>query len=303
MKTQIETNGASIFAVAEIIAAGILWGLIAIFVKPLAAAGLSPLHVTELRSLVAATGLFVLICIKNPALLRAAPIDLPLFAGSGILSIVMFNICYFATMESAPVSVAVILLYTSPFFVIILSRLFFKEKITGAKIIALFLAFAGCALSVGFRQSYVPMLAIITGLCSGLCYGLYTIFGAAALRKYSALTFTFYTFLFACIALPFAAADIWTIVAAAPETIGFAVALGVVSTIAPFLLYTHGLRNIQAGKAAVLAFSEPAAACVTGVVVFKENFSALNFLGLLLILVGICIISIDKNKAHVANSN
>ena len=61
---------------------------------------------------------------------------------------------------------------------------------------------------------------------------------------------------------------------------GKGLALGLVSTFFPFVSYTLGLRQMEAGKASVLAFSEPMVAAMAGIVVFGEMLRVENVLGL-----------------------
>lgn len=74
------------------------------------------------------------------------------FLGSGLLSIVFFNVCYFLTIEASTLSTAAIMLYTAPCFVILFSAVLFHEKITVKKCAALVLAFSGCALPREFSE-------------------------------------------------------------------------------------------------------------------------------------------------------
>ena len=78
--------------------------------------------------------------------------DLKWFFGTGLGSLFVNNLCYAETVQRASLSVAVVLLYTAPFFVMILSAVFFKEKLTVQKITALILSFAGCILVVGLSD-------------------------------------------------------------------------------------------------------------------------------------------------------
>ena len=142
------------------------------------------------------------------------------------------------------------------------------EKITVQKIVALVLAFAGCVLVSGFGGK-VTVVGILVGLGSGLGYGLYSIFGTFALKKYQPLTVTCYTFLIAGLGSVFVSdpVDLFAKISATdnkPVLMGFVLLTAVVTAVIPFLLYTLGLNMTTAGKAAVLATVEPAAATLFG---------------------------------------
>ncbi|MCH5187816.1 MAG: EamA family transporter [Oscillospiraceae bacterium] len=274
------------------------WGIIGVFSRPMAAVGLNVVQVTFVRSLVVLAGMTVLLLIKDKALPRVRLKDMWIFLGTGLVSIVFFNVCYFLTIERTTLAAASILLYTAPCFVMLMSALFFKEKITLQKVAALVLAFVGCTLASGFAGGDIGLGALLTGIGAGLGYASYSIFGKVALKKYQTFTVIFYTFLVATICLfPFAGIPaIASVLAARPEGIAPALGLGLVSTFMPYVFYTYGLKYVEAGKASVLAFAEPMVAAVAGIVIFNEPLHTKNVLGILLIFAAIVLLNIPIGK-------
>ena len=136
-------------AVISVILAGILWGLIGVFIKKLSAFGFDSVQIAFIRMLIASLSFSLFILIKDKSLLRINIKDIWMFVGTGIISVSLFNICYFYTIIHSEASLAVVLLYTSPVFVVLISALLFKEKITINKVIALVISFAGCVLTAG----------------------------------------------------------------------------------------------------------------------------------------------------------
>lgn len=286
-----------------ILLAGVCWGFIGLFSKKLSAAGFSSAEITFIRNAVAASGLFGYMLKTDRALLRIHIKDIWMFLATGIGSIVFFNIMYFMTITTLNLSMAAILLYTGPFFVVILSRIFFGEKFTIFKIIALVIASIGCILTTGIIQEIIngnslksmPLIGIVTGFCSGFGYALYSIFGKIALKKYHANTVTFYTFAIAAISLgPFCINEKFIQQATHSNILFSAIGIGLISTLLPFLLYTTGLRKVQPGKASIMTFSEPMVATVVGVVVFREELSVMGVMGICLIFVGLVVLNRNK---------
>ena len=117
-------------AYISIISGASLWGLIALFFKFLTACGFSPLQIVALRVLFAAVLMTAVIFKIDPKLLKIRWRDSWLFIGTGIFSLVFFNYCYFRSIESSSISIAVLLLYTAPVFVMLLSIFLFREKFT-----------------------------------------------------------------------------------------------------------------------------------------------------------------------------
>ncbi len=279
-----------------ILAAAAGWGVIGVFSRPLAALGLSPIQITFTRSLITALLMGLFLALKDPSLFKVRLRDFWLFLGSGLLSIVFFNVCYFMTIEKTTLATASVLLYTAPCFVMLMSALFFGEKITFRKIAALVFAFGGCVLAGGFAGGHISLGALMTGIGSGLGYALYSIFGKAALKKYSQFTIIFYTFAVASLGLlPFSGVG-HIVSVLSNDGLFTALGLGVFSTFLPFVLYTQGLTKVDAGKASVLAFAEPMVATVAGIVLFHETLTLRSAAGIILIFTAIILLSSPKGQ-------
>ena len=169
-------------SIIMILAAAAGWGVIGVFSRPLSAAGLDEIQITFIISITVAVAMGIFLFFKDKSLFRIQFKDIWIFLGTGLVSIVFFNICYFLTIERATLAAASILLYTAPCFVMLMSALFFKEKVTVQKIAALVLAFLGSALASGFVGGNIGVFALLTGIGSGFGYATYSIFGKVALK-------------------------------------------------------------------------------------------------------------------------
>lgn len=279
-----------------IAAGGALWGIIGVFSASLSEAGFSSIQITASRCVITAVAIVLFLLIKDPSKLKIKPKDIILFIGTGVGSIIFFNICYFTAIKETSLSLAAVLLYTAPCFVIIMSAIFFKEKITAVKFAALVLSFVGCMLTTGvLGGTKASLIGVIFGLGSGFGYSLYSIIGSVALKKYDTLTVTAYTFIVAAIAvIPFCGAgEIISILSAKPPAMIPFLLIGTVSTIAPYLLYTKGLENTQPGTASIIAFIEPLVATLVGIFMFREAPTVQSISGIILIFVSIILININ----------
>lgn len=287
--------------VLSVVLAGILWGIISFFIKSLSEAGLNAIQITFIRMAVAAPLLTFAVAVINRKKLKIKPKDIWMFIGTGIISIVLFNVCYFYTMIHSEASIAVVLLYTSPVFIMLLSALLFKEKITSIKLIALFMTFGGCVMVAGlsYNGNITPIITVI-GLASGLFYGLYTIFGRYALKKYDSLTVTVYTFIFGLTGtLPISnAPEAFRILADNPSVIPQCIGIGIVCTVLPYFLYTCGLERMEPSKAAITVAVEPLVGAVIGMTFYNEDRSLTKILGILLILSALIALNIPQEKPN-----
>ena len=289
-------------SVIMIVVAGALWGVIGLFSRALNDAGLDSFQVTETRCLITAIGVAAILLVTHRDYLRIELKDLWMFLGTGICSIILFNVLYFQTAQLVSLSMTAVLLYTAPCFVLIFSVILFHEVLTTRKVAALVFAFLGCVLTAGIiGAGEFNMLGFAMGLGSGFGYSLYTIFGKFALKKYHAFTVTFYTFLVAGLALlPFCTP--WHIVEVAAEVDGalwYMLGLGLLITLIPYFLYTEGLRGLDAGVASVIAFIEPMVATIAGFIVYGEEVTAISLLGILMILFSIMLLNLESGRLRV----
>ena len=300
MNTTHKTNGTLL-----IILAGIFWGSMGIFVRGLTAlAGFTSIQIVCVRLTVAALTFALILLIKDARGFRIRIKDIPLFLGLGFCSILFFTTCYFTAIRMMTLSIAAILLYTSPIWVMLLSLLLFHEKMTRPKFLALVISFLGCIFvsGIGSGGSAVTPAGILIGLGAGLGYGLYSILGTLALRRYSTYTVTAYTFVTAAAGSLFISSlpDLWhkiTACTSKPYLYILIVLTGLVTAVIPFLLYTLGLEQVEASRAAILATIEPMVATLIGVVVFHEYLTVLSVLGILCILAAIVLLNHPSGAA------
>ena len=84
----------SLLPSAAVLSAGILWGIINLFVKTLSAAGFSALQISTVRMFVSAAASFAALLLFDRKALRVRIADLWMFVGTGIVSVELFNVCF-----------------------------------------------------------------------------------------------------------------------------------------------------------------------------------------------------------------
>ncbi len=288
-------------AAISVITAGVLWGIISFFIKRLSAAGLDSLQITAVRMLISFPVFMLLPLLKKDVSLKIRLRDIWMFIGTGVVSIVLFNALYFYTMVNSQVSIAVVLLYTSPVFIMLLSAVIFKERITGKKVGALLLTLVGCALTAGIASGgalNITPAVLLTGLCAGFFYGLYTIFGQIALKRYDTLTVTAYTFLFAMLSsVPLCRpTEVIDICRNDPSVILYCIGVSVFCTVLPYFFYTWGLKSVEGSKAAILVAVEPLVASVIGMCYWHESHDIPKIIGIALIIGAIVLLNVKKDR-------
>ena len=288
--------------VVSTVSAGILWGVISVFLKPLSAMGFSPLQILSFRAIISAFFMLIFLLAKDRSLLKISVKDIWMFLGTGVFSLTFFSLCYFQTILENGASVAVILLYTSPIFILLMSVVIFKEKITVKKIIALVLTFLGCILVAGISDggTHISAKGFFIGICAGFGYALYSIFSRFALKKYDSLTVTFYTFVFSGVSSVWFSKPLDALHFVSAKSALLLCGIAIFCTVLPYILYTFGLSGLENSKAAILVTVEPLIGTLTGVFLWKEEMTILKAVGILMIFASIIILSIKpaENNAE-----
>lgn len=271
-----------------ILIAATMWGSMGLFTRTLTALGYTPFQLVFSRACVTSLCLLIYFLIFDRKKLKIKLRDLWIFLSASIISVVFFNYCYMSAINTGSVSIAATLLYTSPIFVTIISAFLFKEKITAQKSLALIMSFAGCILVSGILSSggTLSPQALAFGIGSGFTYGMYSIFTKIAIKKYSPLVFTAYTFLFAAIiSLPLSApVEMIHTTMQKGTNLPLLLLFALVTNVIPYTCFTSGLKHMEAGKANITATVEPVVATLFGVFVFREKLSFLSVAGICLVL-------------------
>ena len=280
------------------ILAGICWGIISIFIYPLAKAGLSCMQITAVRLTTAAMIMTPLMLLKAPEKMRVRPRDLWLFLLTGTIFTVGYAALYIYANVFGETSVAIVLLYTSPVWVVLLSVPLFHERITPRKTAAIALTMTGCILVSGILHGVrsIAPLVVFAGLASGMSYGMYTVVARIAMRYYDSLTVTAYTLLFAMFGiLPLGdPGGVVSMIPGHPEIIFWGLGIGIVCMILPVFLFNAGLEHIETGKAAILVALEPVVGVVIGMLVWRESHSPMKLTGIVLVILAIILINRDS---------
>jgi drug/metabolite transporter, DME family len=283
-------------------AAASTWGTLGIFAKLLYAQGVSFESLVAVRASVgwlAVIG-FVL-ATRGARALRVERRDLGFLLPLGLVGIGAFYLLYFYTLRESTVGTAAILLYSAPAFVVVLAWLFLREPLNAAKVLGLLLTIAGISLVVGVYDPAnleVSPKILLTGLLSGLTYGLYAVLGRTVTGRLSPPVILSYALAFGSALLVVAALPtLDTLVGLPLSSYLILLMLSVVHTTLAFALYTFGIGRLGAGRAAIVATIEPVVAGVLGVMLLGEDLTALKALGAGLVISGAILAQVRPGKA------
>jgi len=273
------------------------WGLTGLFTRELSAAGFSYFDIAGVRVFLSGVLVFAFLLLTDRKSLKFKLKDIWIFLLMGFFGSAMLTTLYFYTMELITLSAASILLYTAPFMIIIVSAILFKEKFTRSKTSALFIAFAGCVMTVGIvDRDELSTFGIILGLVCALLYTINTTVAKFGLRKYSPFTIAVYCYFAASlILLPFCdVAGIVTLIRENTENVTNFLLLVVFISALPAILYYKGLEKTQPGRASIITFIEPMVATAAGLIVYNEMLTVVKVFGICLIFLSLFILSLQE---------
>lgn len=284
-----------------IIVSGSLWGLVGAFVKILNSYGISSSTIVFWRIFIAFIVLFIYIYFTNRDLLKIDKKGILYLGAMGFVCQTLFNIFYFTAIEKTTISTAVVLLYTSPIFVAIMSRIFFNEQLTKFKIIALVGCIIGCFLTVtgGSIQSLeFNILGILLGLGAGVTYGSLPIFSKGILHKYSYWTIVLYMMGFGSLFIPIFSNPFKIFQSHYdPKVYLVMLLLSTISTVIPFTLYTTGLSfGIETSKAGIISTIEVVVAVIISFLFFHEQIIGWKLFGIVTVLFSVCLIQLESSS-------
>ncbi len=270
--------------------AAALWGTIGIAAKGAFHYGVAPVDIALWRAGVAFLTLLAVGIVARRAALRIAARDVPLFAAYGLIGVAIFITVYLTAIRLSTVATAAMLLYTAPAWVTLLARIFFHEPLRRQKVVAVLASIAGSALVV---RAYDPAAlrlslgGVLAGLAAGLTFALYSIFGKHALRRYDPFTTTLYQLGFGALFLLLALRR-WPGLPS-PAALPFVLYLVAIPTTG-YLMYLHGLRSMEAGRASIVATVEPVVAALLGVLLLSERLDGWQWVGGALVLSAVLLI-------------
>lgn len=272
------------------------FGLIPLFAIPAMQHGMDFMNVISYRFLFATISLAVLLKIRKVSF-GIQKSDLPtllLLSFFYIISSVFLLWGY----KFMPSGVATTIHFMYPVVTTVIMMLFFREKNSVARSLAILMAIAGVySLSYSDSKGETDLLGVVIVLISAVGYALYLVaVGQRKNESLKGLKLTFYVFLFSTIILlagMLSTGNMHPI----PDytTAGNLLLLAIIPTIVSNLTLIEAIKYIGATRTSVLGAMEPVTAVVVGIAVFGETFTVSIAIGIMLIVSAVTIIILKKH--------
>jgi len=215
-------------------------------------------------------------------------------AGMGGLGYVGQSFCYMSAIQYASAGLVALLLYLYPTFVILLSVIFLKARLTPSRIAALALATIGAALTANPQGGQLQ--GILLAILAAAIYAVYIIVGTGVMKKVTAMQSS--TVIFASAGMVFGVLTILKGAHWPATTAGWlaVVAIAVLATIVPVVTFLAGLKIIGPTDASLLSVLEPVVTVGLAALLFGEIIKPAMLLGGGLILAAVLLLTIGQRE-------
>ncbi|NPV71985.1 MAG: EamA family transporter [Firmicutes bacterium] len=299
-------KGGGFTGYASAFLAGSVWGTTGLFVRFLQGSGMDALSIVLWRTAISSHGLLLFFLLFNRRMLSVERRDIPFVVMTGVFSVVLTQYTFIYAVTHTSLAIAVILNYTAPLFVTLISRVVFGEPITLRKAGALSISAAGLVLILGLYDPPAigsgSTVAFVVGLASGFFYAVQSLMSKKLVSKYHPLTANAWAMCaggWALFAVGRLSGTPMTVPASAPARVAMALFAMGPGTLA-FYFFLSSLRSIHTSHASIMAMIEPVSAALLGFVFLGEPLAPPQVAGMTAVLVAIVLVSTERQRAEPA---
>ena len=301
MNDRKTTSNDGIIGCSLVLGAGLLWGTVGT-ARSFAPADVSPQVIGVLRLSLAGTALLIMAWLRGDlSALKRFWRPAIWIAAAGMAAYQFF---FFASISRTGVAVGTIVAMGSPpVFAGLIEWSLHGERPSMEWVYAAALAVLGCALLIsGGGGLSVDAGGVLLALGAG---GAFAVFSTAVKRLVAHVPAYAVIAAASILGALFLAPFLWF------EDLGWLIHpggytvvlfLGLFATALPYLLYTLGLRRVNAKTATTLTLAEPLTAGLLGVFFLGERLSLIAVFGMTLLLAGFVLTSIEAGRVHRAKA-
>lgn len=267
------------------------------------AAGVDSMTLTTTRCTGTAVALVAVLLARGERL--RLPRSMPEIArviGFGISGVALVQYFYFVAIDRLPVGIALLLEFTAPVLVALFARFVYRERVRHRMWLGLGCSLGGLALVAEVWQGMrLDTVGVLAGFAAAMSLAAYFLLGERSIGAQAPLHVLTEAFIVATI--------FWNLVQPLPslrqtdlssrESLGGTLAgmsapvwmllvwMVVLGTVLPFLAALTALQYLAATEASLVGMLEPVGATILGWLWFREDLSAVQILGVAIVLAGI----------------
>lgn len=218
------------------------------------------------------------------------------------ISMALFQPLFFSAVQLTGIAIGtVVAIGSAPVLTGVIEWVVVKKRPDRIWGMATLLALGGCVLLFANKgQQLVDPAGIAMALGAGFSFAIYALVSKHVLKTMEPVPAVAVIFsLSACCLLPFLLFfDVsYAII---PGNAALLLYLGIGATSLAYILFSYGLKKIPSSSAVTLSLAEPLTAAILGVLVVGEALSGLSWIGVMLLLGGILVLTIGRRDRFSA---
>ncbi|MFS4483141.1 DMT family transporter [Hyunsoonleella sp. 2307UL5-6] len=194
-----------------------------------------------------------------------------------------------------------IILFLYPTMVLLLNRLFLKQKIT--KIQSIAIAFTYLGIVIAFRDEVQisgdkTILGGVFILLSALTYASYLVGSGWLIPKFGVVKFTAYAMLTSCVCVfvHYAFINETNLLSFSWEVYLLGFLIAVFATVIPSFLVSTSIKMISSSNFAVISGVGPISTIILAAIFLNERLTLMQLFGALVVIVGILFVSLKRQN-------
>ncbi|MFC0471252.1 DMT family transporter [Halalkalibacter kiskunsagensis] len=215
----------------------------------------------------------------------------------------LMAILLFTSYSLLPVSLAAMVMYMYPVFVVILTSLLYKHSIEISRLMAILFSLAGLYFILGTNFNQINILGIVCALGTAMVYALYIVQTEKIQNQLSPFLSSAYVTSFAAIAL-FLFSMVRQDFSLTISSVGWFAIFGIAffSTFVSILTFAMGIERVGSSKAALLSIFEPVVTVMFSYFLFQDILGPMQKVGIILILVSAMLTHVSRRKIQPAKN-
>ena len=281
-----------------IFAASVAYGIMPVFSTQLLRSGMNSQSVIIFRFAFASLGALVLLCFTRTPLrvTRRQLWQLTFFGICGYGATALLLTCSY---QYLPIGIATMFHFSYPLLVTVIMAVFYREKLTVWKVLAVLSALCGMVLMADFSAGGMQAMGILLALCSSLTYAMFVVANLkSSFAPLPPLVISFYsTVSLSLFFLVQALATVHLTLPPPPAAWGYSAAVGWICSLFALCMLNAAIRAIGATRASIGNLLEPLTSLIAGAVIYGDRIGSRAISGCALVLLAVLLVALDGRFA------
>lgn len=193
-----------------------------------------------------------------------------------------------------------IILFVYPTIVLLLNKVFLKQKITKPQIVAIILTYLGVVIAfwdevhISGKGTYLGGIFI---LLSVFTYAAYLVGSGWLIPKFGVVQFTAYAMLMscACVFVHYSVINETDLFSFSWEVYALGFLIAIFATVVPSFLVSASIKMISSSNFAIVAGIGPISTIILAAIFLEEHLTLVQLFGALVVIAGILFLSLKKS--------